>query len=121
MPGEEWLVGRPGLTSHDVVFLCLRHPPVGRDGDVAVRMTPPPTDSTAPKKEKPAATALGPSFSSGEPVDVTSDRLVVDDGKHTAMFRANVIARQGTSTLAAPELDVFYAGRSALPGAAASR
>ncbi|ODT30580.1 MAG: hypothetical protein ABS54_02155 [Hyphomicrobium sp. SCN 65-11] len=89
-------------------------------GDVAVRMTPPPTDGTAPKKEKPAATALGPSFSSGEPVDVTSDRLVVDDGKHTAMFRANVIARQGTSTLAAPELDVFYAGRSALPGAAAS-
>jgi lipopolysaccharide transport protein LptA/LPS export ABC transporter protein LptC len=89
-------------------------------GDVAVRMTPPPAaEGATPKKEKSPSTSLGPSFSSNEPVDVTSDRLVVDDGKHTAMFRTNVIARQGTATLAAPELDAIYAGRSALPGAPA--
>jgi lipopolysaccharide transport protein LptA/LPS export ABC transporter protein LptC len=85
-------------------------------GDVAVRMTPPAADAANPKKEKPASSALGPSFSSNEPVDITSDRLVVDDGKRTAMFRTNVIARQGTATLAAPELDAYYMGRSALPG-----
>ncbi len=91
-------------------------------GDVAVRMTPPQQPANAaPKKEKEksASTALGPSFSSNEPVDITSDRLTVDDEKRTAMFRTNVVARQGTATLLAPELDAVYAGRSALPGAAA--
>ena len=100
-------------------------------GDVAVRMVPqqqqqkpaatetaadPAKGTAKPRKDKAAATALGPSFSSGEPVDVTSDRLTVDDATHLALFRDNVIARQGTATLAAPELDVAYAGRSALPG-----
>jgi lipopolysaccharide transport protein LptA len=102
-------------------------------GDVAVRMVPQkqekpatttepaadPTKGTAatkPKRDKATANALGPSFSSGEPVDVTSDRLTVDDATHLALFRDNVIARQGTATLAAPELDVTYTGRSALPG-----
>lgn len=90
-------------------------------GDVAVRMTPPQQPANAPKKEKEKSqsTALGPSFSSNEPVDITSDRLTVDDEKRTAMFRTNVVARQGTATLLAPELDAVYAGRSALPGASA--
>ena len=91
------------------------------NGDVAVRMKPPqpkPGEAAAAPKEKPAATALGPSFNSGEPVDVTSDRLTVDDEKRVAMFRANVVARQGTSTLNAPELDATYVGRAALPGQA---
>lgn len=86
-------------------------------GDVAVRMTPPPPSADAPpKKEKAASTALGPSFSSNEPVDITSDKLTVDDEKRTALFRTNVVARQGTATLLAPELDAIYAGRAALPG-----
>ncbi len=86
-------------------------------GDVAVRMTPPPPSAdAAAKKEKPASTALGPSFSSNEPVDITSDKLTVDDEKRTALFRTNVVARQGTATLLAPELDAIYAGRAALPG-----
>lgn len=88
-------------------------------GDVAVRMTPPPpSPDAAAKKEKPASTALGPSFSSNEPVDITSDKLTVDDEKRTAQFRTNVVARQGTATLLAPELDAIYAGRAALPGGA---
>ena len=108
-------------------------------GDVAVRMTPQqatakpsaeaPTaavgtgapangvPATVPvKKERAASSALGPSFSSGEPVDVTADRLDVDDNKHIARFRTNVVARQGTSTLTAPELDAEYAGSAAVPG-----
>ena len=98
-------------------------------GDVAVRMVPqqkPATETAAaaetakgvdkPKKDKASANALGPSFSSGEPVDVTSDRLTVDDATHLALFRDNVVARQGTATLIAPELDAAYAGRAAMPG-----
>lgn len=87
-------------------------------GDVAVRMTPPqqPANAAKKEKEKSPSTALGPSFSSNEPVDITSDRLTVDDEKRTAMFRTNVIARQGTATLLAPELDAVYTGRAALPG-----
>ncbi len=100
-------------------------------GDVAVRMVPQQKPATAtetaeavdatkgvgkPKKDKASANALGPSFNSGEPVDVTSDRLVVDDATHLAQFRDNVVARQGTATLNAPELDAAYAGRAALPG-----
>jgi len=100
-------------------------------GDVAVRMIPqqqkpatPEPEAAAetarsvakPKKDKAAGGALGPSFSSGEPVDVTSDVLVVDDATHLAQFRDNVVARQGTATLVAPELDAAYAGRAALPG-----
>lgn len=93
-------------------------------GDVAVRMTPPPpaktaTDTPAPPAKERSANALGPSFNSGEPVDVTSDRLTVDDEKRLAMFRTNVVARQGTATLTAPELDAAYVGRAALPTQAA--
>jgi lipopolysaccharide export system protein LptA len=91
-------------------------------GDVAVHMTPPAPAADAPpkkeKKDKSATTTLGPTFSSNEPIDITSDRLVVDDEKRTAMFRTNVVARQGAATLNAPELDAIYAGRSALPGGA---
>jgi lipopolysaccharide transport protein LptA len=94
-------------------------------GDVAVRMIPQqqqkPAAETAkgagkPKKDKASSSALGPSFNSGEPLDVTSEVLTVDDAMHLAMFRTNVVARQGTATLTAPELDAAYAGRSALPG-----
>jgi LPS export ABC transporter protein LptC/lipopolysaccharide transport protein LptA len=107
-------------------------------GDVAVRMvpqqTPKPAQTTQPaqstpsvqpdsaptaRKAKSSSGALGPSFSSNEPVDINSDRLTIDDEKRVAMFRSNVIARQGTSTLAAPELDATYVGRAAMPSAAA--
>ncbi len=105
-------------------------------GDVAVRMVPQQKPATAtetaeavdatkgvgkPKKDKASANALGPSFNSGEPVDVTSDRLVVDDATHLAQFRDNVVARQGAATLNAPELDAAYAGRAALPGQSSSK
>lgn len=92
-------------------------------GDVVVRMTPPPPSANAAlkkEKEKSPSAALGPSFSSNEPIDITSDRLTVDDEKRTAMFRSNVVARQGAATLLAPELDAIYTGRAALPGATAA-
>ena len=67
---------------------------------------------TAPKRE--AASAFGIDANSGEPVVVTSEQLDVDDNAKTALFRENVLARQGEATLEAPELDVTYAGRANL-------
>jgi lipopolysaccharide export system protein LptA len=63
-------------------------------------------------KKKRDAQAFGIDTSSNEPVIVTSRRLDVDDNARTALFRDDVIARQGEASLAAPELDVLYEGRA---------
>jgi lipopolysaccharide transport protein LptA len=65
---------------------------------------------TAPKRE--TANAFGIDANSSEPVVVTSEQLDVDDNAKTALFRTNVVARQGEATLEAPELDVTYTGRA---------
>jgi lipopolysaccharide export system protein LptA len=52
----------------------------------------------------------GFSKSSGEPIDIESDVLVVHDSKKYATFKGNVKAVQGTTTLRAQELDVHYTG-----------
>lgn len=45
---------------------------------------------------------------SKKPIDIESDRLEVDDKKHTAIFVGNVSATQGDNNLKAPRLEVFY-------------
>ena len=69
----------------------------------------------APKRE----TALpGLQANSGEPVIVRSAKLDVDDTAKTALFRDNVVARQGEAALEAPELDVLYEGKASADGIA---
>ena len=65
---------------------------------------------------KPKSGALGPGFGadSGQPIDVRSDALDMDDGAKTALFRHNVVATQANATLEAPELDVLYVGRASI-------
>lgn len=46
----------------------------------------------------------------GEPVDVASNRLDVDDNKKVAEFTGKVLATQAGSTLLAPEMTVTYEG-----------
>ncbi len=67
----------------------------------------------------PAAPALaqgiGSSFqayqgSTDEPVDIEADLLEVDDKQKQAVFRGNVVARQGGFSLKAKELAVHYTG-----------
>lgn len=81
---------------------------------VAARLTPQnPSGGSGPKPQAAVQTsALSPS---GGPVDVTSERLDIDDAKKTAIFRGNVRAVQGEATLVAPELAVEYTGQ-AVPG-----
>jgi lipopolysaccharide export system protein LptA len=60
----------------------------------------------------------GLSGNSGEPIDIESDVLVVQDKQKLAIFKGNVKAVQGTTTLRATELNVHYVGGDKLgPGA----
>ncbi len=52
---------------------------------------------------------------SNEPVDITSERLDVDDTAKTAIFRGTVRAVQATSVLETAELEISYQGNAA-PG-----
>jgi lipopolysaccharide transport protein LptA/LPS export ABC transporter protein LptC len=74
-----------------------------------------PASSEAQARAKTSALP-GLALNSGAPVEIRSDVLEVDDNARTALFRHNVVARQADATLSAPELDVLYEGRAALPG-----
>ncbi|MBS0240637.1 MAG: LPS export ABC transporter periplasmic protein LptC [Proteobacteria bacterium] len=71
----------------------------------------------APDPTKPKPQAFGLDANSGQPVVVTSRTLDVNDLTKVALFRENVVARQGEAELQAPELDVIYEGKMAGSGA----
>lgn len=52
----------------------------------------------------------GLSKNSDKPIDILSDTLTVYDEKKLAVFKGNVRASQGSSTLRAAQLDVHYVG-----------
>jgi lipopolysaccharide export system protein LptA len=58
---------------------------------------------------------IGSSFqsyqaSTDEPIDIEADVLEVDDKQKQAVFKGNVVARQGGFSLKAKELSVHYSG-----------
>jgi lipopolysaccharide export system protein LptA len=73
----------------------------------------------------PAAWAQAPiggfsglsSSDSKKPIDIESDRLEVDDKKHTAIFIGNVSVTQGDNNLKAQRLEVFYESANQTQGA----
>jgi lipopolysaccharide export system protein LptA len=67
----------------------------------------------------PAANAMNMFGQSGAPLDVTAQRLDVNDLKKTATFAGNVRAVQGDSIMTTPQLTVGY-GSETPPGAAAT-
>jgi lipopolysaccharide transport protein LptA/LPS export ABC transporter protein LptC len=66
-----------------------------------------PKDS-APQDQTAASTL--PFGKPGQPVDVASNRLDVDDNKKVALFTGKVIATQAGATLQAPEMTATYEG-----------
>jgi lipopolysaccharide transport protein LptA len=76
-------------------------------GNVSVRLLSAPALAGAPQG------GSGPGREKEQPVDVKSDNLHVNDAAKTAIFMGSVMARQGDSTLRAPELHVAYEGRAA--------
>ncbi len=76
--------------------------------------------SGAPPKARDPASAKGgaaperPFFgASGEPMDVTANRLDVNDAAKTAIFSGDVKAVQGEAAITTPELQIFYEGAPA--------
>lgn len=88
--------------------------------DVDVQLKPDPAAQAARASRTATANAQsalpGLALNASAPVNVRSDSLDVDDNARTAVFRQNVTAQQADAALAAPELEVIYEGRAALPG-----
>lgn len=88
--------------------------------DVAVELTPPPSDTPEAAPEIPqesvdTAAAGGPGPAalftpSNGPIHINSHRLDINDTNKTALFSGSVRARQGDANLTTPELEVFYEG-----------
>jgi len=82
------------------------------DGVVAHLITEP---KSRPGAARPAAGQGTLMSRSNAPVDITSERLDVDDTAKIALFRGNVHAVQGEASLDAAELEIHYEG-NATPG-----
>jgi LPS export ABC transporter protein LptC len=82
-------------------------------GNVAVRLLPnaAPAEAPAGKPQPQQTSAFG--RDQRQPVDVRSERFDLDDVKHIAIFRGNVVATQGDSVMKAPEMHVTYEGKAA--------
>lgn len=72
-----------------------------------LRPEPKPPAAAARQASLPGQRVLG---GSDAPVDIASQKLVVDDVKKIAIFTGNVVAKQGEATLSGPELQAFYEG-----------
>ena len=68
--------------------------------------------TAAAANEAQEKTAL-PFGNSKDPINITSNRLDVDDGAKTAIFTGTVKAVQGAAWLTSPELEVTYEGSAA--------
>ena len=68
-----------------------------------------PKEQAPEAKEQNAAKSL-PFGKPGEPVDINSNRLDIDDGAKTALFSGGVVATQAGAILKSPQLTVIYEG-----------
>lgn len=87
--------------------------------EVHLKPNAPSAGSEAPATRAKTSALPGLALNTNAPVDIKSEALDIDDNARTALFRQNVIATQSDATLSAPELDVLYEGRAALPGGTA--
>jgi lipopolysaccharide transport protein LptA/LPS export ABC transporter protein LptC len=79
--------------------------------DVKAHLVPPKPDAAAENAPTPVKPAATPMFGGGEgPIDITANRLDIDDTDKTATFTGNVKARQGDAAMATAALEVQYEG-----------
>lgn len=76
--------------------------------------------SNASPNQNPDATKSAPKLfgSSNESVNITANRLDINDATKIATFSGSVTAVQGPASLTAPELEVTYEGSTTTPGKA---
>ncbi len=77
------------------------------------------TAKAAPAEAAPTPSSAQPLFGggAGQPIDVTANRLDVNDAAKTATFIGNVTAVQAESTITTPELQILYEGNAPVAGA----
>ena len=73
-------------------------------GDVRANLNPPPKSAAKPEKKPENQMFVG----SDTPVTITSQHLEIFYGDKRAIFKGEVIARQGTATLTTPQLETSY-------------
>ena len=79
--------------------------------DVKAHLVPAKPDAASEGAPKPAKQPATPMFGGGEgPIDITANRLDIDDTDKTATFTGNVKARQGDAAMATAALEVQYEG-----------
>ncbi len=79
--------------------------------DVKAHLLPAKPDAAAENAPRPAKQPATPMFGGGEgPIDITANRLDIDDTDKTATFTGNVKARQGDAAMATAALEVQYEG-----------
>ncbi|MBS0249788.1 MAG: LPS export ABC transporter periplasmic protein LptC [Proteobacteria bacterium] len=81
--------------------------------NVRTHMQPKQTAASADDQQEKNAVPFG---KPGQPVDVTSNRLDIDDIKKTATYTGGVVASQAGATMTAPEMVVSYQGSVAPAG-----
>lgn len=92
-------------------------------GDVVANLRGQPK-ANSPVNAQPAEPLRGSQTQTGlsarpdAPVDITSERLLIDDQAKTATFAGNVVAKQTDSVMETAEMEVHYEGSQAgVPGA----
>ncbi|MBX9925415.1 MAG: LPS export ABC transporter periplasmic protein LptC [Hyphomicrobiaceae bacterium] len=107
------VTGPQGTIRSDTLDLDQKAKRIGFIGGVVAALTPPPRDAEA--KDAPAkAAGPVPAFgNSGQPIDVTSDRLDVDDAGKIAIFSGKVRATQAKPIVAADPANVALTGGGA--------
>lgn len=79
-------------------------------GSVKTSLTPPQPAAAAAPKRQPESQPFG---ASDQPIDITSNRLDINDATKLAVFSGAVRAVQGGATLSSPHLHVIYTGTAA--------
>lgn len=64
-----------------------------------------------------STTMPGMKLSSDQPIQIESDKLEIHDQEHTALFTGKVKVVQGTTTLQAGKMTVYYKDKAKQPGA----
>lgn len=79
--------------------------------NVKAHLIPPKKDDAASAPAADAAKPAAPLIGGGEgPIDITSNRLDIDDTGKTAIFTGSVFAKQGDAALQTATLEVHYVG-----------
>jgi hypothetical protein len=107
-------VGMPtGTITANQMALNQKTRDVTFQDQVVARMMPPAKAEAANAQSAPAAAkTVSPFGNSNAPIDITANRLDVNDGRKTAVFSGQVNANQGGARIVTEALEISYVGNA---------